>query len=392
MGLFYGALFLIYGVHLPFFSVWLDDRGLSVEQISIIVAAPLFARIVLAPLLASRADKSGRHRSIAIALAATAVMFASVLAILPAHFWPIALAAFGFSIGFTSVMPMAESIAVTGVRRAGFDYGRMRLWGSATFILASFVGGAAVESYGEGIVIWLLLAAAALTFGASTLLPAETQTQPTASAQPQHTKKQPSQPSPQANLGRLLKSPVFLLFLVCAGFSQAAHATYYAFGTLHWLHQGISPLWAGMLCAIGVIAEIALFSYSRALVKLTGPVALMAIGALAGVVRWSAMAFDPGLHLLIPLQLLHAFTYGATHIGAVHFIERYTQGTSTATPQSLYGATGNGIAMGAATLLSGVLFAWFSGQTYFAMAAIAFVALCAAVALHTMWPLSLIHI
>ena len=39
---------------------------------------------------------------------------------------------------WTTIMPLIEAVAVTGVRSAGLDYGRVRLWGSGSFILASF--------------------------------------------------------------------------------------------------------------------------------------------------------------------------------------------------------------------------------------------------------------
>ena len=46
-------------------------------------------------------------------------------------------------------MPLTETIAVCGVRTAGLDYGRMRLWGSLTFIVVDFVGGVAHRGAGR---------------------------------------------------------------------------------------------------------------------------------------------------------------------------------------------------------------------------------------------------
>ena len=38
-------------------------------------------------------------------------------------------------------MPLTETVAMSGVKAAGLDYGRMRLWGSLSFIAASLCGG-----------------------------------------------------------------------------------------------------------------------------------------------------------------------------------------------------------------------------------------------------------
>ena len=59
-------------------------------------------------------------------------------------------------------MPLTETVAMSGVRAAGLDYGRMRLWGSLSFIAASFCGGWVVERLGPGAVIWLIVVGGAL--------------------------------------------------------------------------------------------------------------------------------------------------------------------------------------------------------------------------------------
>ena len=61
------------------------------------------------------------------------------------------------------MLAAVDTFAVGGVRTAGLDYGRMRLWGSITFIVANFVGGVLIEALGGGFGIWLIAFAAALT-------------------------------------------------------------------------------------------------------------------------------------------------------------------------------------------------------------------------------------
>ena len=50
ISLFFGALFLAYGVVVPYFPVWLDARGLDPLQISTVTALPLFVRLVVTPV------------------------------------------------------------------------------------------------------------------------------------------------------------------------------------------------------------------------------------------------------------------------------------------------------------------------------------------------------
>ncbi len=72
--------------------------------------------------------------------------------------------------------------------------------------------------------------------------------------------------------------------------------------------------------AISVLAEVLLFAFARKVLKRVSPVHLLLAGGLAAIVRWVSMSFDPPLAALVGLQVLHAFTFGATHLGAMHFI------------------------------------------------------------------------
>ena len=113
------------------------------------------------------------------------------------------------------------------------------------------------------------------------------------------------------------------------------------------------------------MAEVALFAISGRLPL--APTTLLMLGAAGAVVRWSAMAFDPPPALLVPLQCLHALSFGATHLGALGFVARAAPAELGATAQG-YLAVALGLVMAAAMGLSGVLYARFGGLAYGAMA------------------------
>jgi PPP family 3-phenylpropionic acid transporter len=249
-----------------------------------------------------------------------------------------------------TMLPLIETVAVAGVRTAGLDYGRMRLWGSITFILANFTGGVLIEALGGGSGIWLIASAAALTVGAAHMLPVPEARSPAAAPAPTHWRM--SFPV------RLLHSRPFILFLLAIGCIHGAHATFYTFGALHWQSQGLSAVWVGTLWAIGVIAEVILFALSAPVVRRFGPAQLIVGGAVASVLRWTAMGFDPPLLLLIPLQVLHALTYGAAHLGAILFITRAVPHKGMGSAQAFYSVVAAGLILGTVGLASGALRGW----------------------------------
>jgi PPP family 3-phenylpropionic acid transporter len=256
----------------------------------------------------------------------------------------------------------------------------MRLWGSLSFIGIGLVGGALVDGYGAGTGIWLILTGAAATVAAAHLLPATPRTpvRATVAAKAAHG-------FIGAEVKKLVGSRLFIVFLIAAGAVQGAHGMFYTFGALHWRGQGISTAWVGALWAVGVLAEVLLFAYSRAVVGLVGPVFLIVVGSAAAIVRWGVMSFDPPLWILFPLQLLHALTYGATHLGAIHFISRSVPEAASGTAQALYATVAAGVLMGCATMLSGVLYVDYGGHAFLAMAAFAAVSLAAGMFVLRRW-------
>ena len=69
ISLFFGALFLAYGVVVPYFPVWLDARGLDPLQISTVTALPLFVRLLVTPSIGLLADRLGNYRLVIVTLA-----------------------------------------------------------------------------------------------------------------------------------------------------------------------------------------------------------------------------------------------------------------------------------------------------------------------------------
>lgn len=381
---FYGALFVVYGMHVPYTPVWLDWAGLSAVQISIVLSLPYFVRLLVTPAVALEADRRGSHRLVIIALAWISLGLALALSQMPG-FLPILAVTVPLIVANSTIMPLIETLAADGVRTAGLDYGRVRLWGSLTFIAASFAGGVAVTTYGGGVGIWLVVFGCVLTIAAAHWLPRVGSTTSgdgtPGTAKPSSIVGLLTAPEPR----RLLADPAFRWFLIAAGCAQAAHATFLGFGSLIWQAQGLGGAWTGVLWAIGVLAEVAIFAWSGALVQRIGIATMLIIGAAASIVRWGAMAFEPGLFWLIPLQALHGITFGATHVAAIHFLQRAVPRDIAGTGQALYATVSAGLAMGTASLIAGFVYGRAGSLSYLAMGGISVLSLYGAWRLRQIW-------
>jgi PPP family 3-phenylpropionic acid transporter len=162
-----------------------------------------------------------------------------------------------------------------------------------------------------------------------------------------------------------------LATIVGAALVQASHAVVYAFSSLHWQSKGFSAVAIGGLWSQGVIAEVCLFIIAgRYLRGLSGAKILLVAGALAAIIRWTAMAFDPPFAALVALQSLHAFTFAATHLGSVFLLSLLAPEAFQAQAQGWLAALWAGI-MALLTSLAGFLLPTWGEGTYFVMAAVA---------------------
>ncbi|MGE0232772.1 MAG: MFS transporter [Flavobacteriaceae bacterium] len=362
LSLLFALQFAALGLYLPFFPLWLADRGFAASEISLILAVPVIVRVASTPIIADRAGRSGRLKGAMIVLSAGALASFGLVTV-QSGFWPVLVTVSVFSALYAAILPLSESLAMRGVREFGHDYGRMRLWGSAAFIAANIGGGALIERYGppaSGPGIALLLCALLV---AALLLPGDARAKVTV-------------PAGLAGLRRWTIPADLVPLIVAAALIHASHAVYYGFGTLGFEREGIDNTTIGLLWATGVAAEIVLFAAAGLLFARRSARLLIAAGAAGALLRWAAMAFAPAALTLFALQTLHAFSFALTHYAIVRAIGLRLEGEQAVRVQGLNSALA-ALIMGLAMAAAGPLYAAFGLKAYLGPALLALFGLLA---------------
>ncbi|MGA8383545.1 MAG: MFS transporter [Stellaceae bacterium] len=360
---FYAAAFLVTGAQLPFWPVWLAARGLDAKEIGAVFAAAIWAKLVAMPAIGALADRFGRRRVMSML---AAVALAAYIALWPAAgFWPLLSLNLIALTAQSALMPLGDTISLALSRSEGLDYGRVRLWGSVSFIVASLGAGLFLAHASGEPVLPLVLGASAVLMLACRALPS-----PDAPRRGAALFQVRGAGMRQPGMRQVIGDRRFWMFVATASALQASHQVYYGFGSLYWRSLGFSPTTIGWLWAEGVVAEILLFWQGRRLLRQFGPVGLMALGGLAGIVRWSLAGLVVSLWAVSALQLLHALTFGASYLGAMHFLSRSVPPAAAASAQTLYAAISSGAGGGLVMIAAGGLYAAFGGHAYLFMAAL----------------------
>lgn len=348
----YGGIFFAIGIMMPFWPVWLQSRGLSATEIGLTIASGSVVRVFLAPQIARFADRTGERKRPIICLALAAFVFYLPFYVAD-EFWMILLLQACSAGMFGPLMPLSESLTMTGARSRPLNYGRIRLWGSLTFI----AGASGIGFFLKGVdpdAIWASISVALGLLVVITLFLPDFRSAPS---------------SPESKPFRqVISDRTFLIFIAATVCVQGSHALYYSFGTLNWLRIGLEEGVIGLLWAEGVVAEVILFVFAADAIRKIGPARLIALGGLACLIRWALTAHTDELVFIAALQLLHAFTFGAAHLGAIYFIADRMPEDVSATAQTVYALLVSGLGIGLMSFVSGHLYDAYAGKAYMAMA------------------------
>ncbi|ABE38871.1 major facilitator superfamily MFS_1 [Rhodopseudomonas palustris BisB5] len=355
LAVFYATVFGVTGAYLPFFTVWLKAIGIEAWWIGIIVATPAITRFTVLPFITAEAE---RRQALRAALVITAIVTTIGFICLGVLRGPLAILAVFMvtACAWTPMVPLTDGYALKAVARFGLNYGPLRLWGSAAFVVSALVSGALADIISPEHLIWLIAASAGLgVIAALGLQPLDA----------------PGARQGPARRVALLRNPAFLAIIIPAGMIQGSHAAYYTFGSIVWQGAGYSGMTIASLWVLGVLAEIVVFALSPRFTL--SPALMMLGGALSAVVRWLITAQDPPLAVLVAVQLLHGLTFGLTQLGTMGLLIRHAPGHVIARAQGYYTAC-SGLAMSSAAMLSGALFERYGLAVYDLMAVMAFTA------------------
>ncbi len=355
----YGAPLGVNGVILPYLPIWLAGLAFTEFEIGAVLSLQLLLRLLAAPVASLIADRLS-ERSLVLAWSGALSFLTAGAMLFVDDFWPVLLVIGIQAAVFAPFGAIVESIAVTGVRRWGFPYGSMRVWGSIGFMAAAFAVGEMRGHWGPQVIPPAIAFGFLLTIVAAFLTPRLGRSvMPTSGA--------------GLHRGSLRRFDLHVL-MIGASLAQASHGMFYTFGTIHWQESGFSSGAIGILWSSSVVFEIGVFFGAGWIAKRMSPWTLLRIGCAFAVLRWTLFPMPLNFWGYMVLQAMHAFTFAFVHLGLQH---RFVECVSEEQESSVQGAYVfyNGVFLALSTLLSGYLYRQFGASSYIAMSVLALLGL-----------------
>ncbi|MDX8381572.1 MAG: MFS transporter [Ghiorsea sp.] len=326
--LFYAAYFAAMGIILPYFPVYLADLGLNTFWVGIFVAALAATKVIAPPLAGLLFESRNTNTRTFLFLTAGLACITSAMLLFGFEGMQLLIIVMVFGFFWAAILPLTDGLSLVVSEISMMSYGRLRVWGSIGFVLASLMGGFWLVGDHIAQFPWILTGLLLLTTLAAIGFP-----NLAALNLPIDKKETPS-----------LSNPSALKWLLFIGFCmQASHGAYYGFFSLYMLDAGYSGGEIGFFWILGVLAEILLMWYWSKPLQQRSPINILGVCLLLASLRWFGLALTTNIFAIILLQLLHAASFAAFHLSAVAWVRKFADKKHQASAQGWYSSLGFGL-------------------------------------------------
>ena len=351
LGSLYGLYFAVVALSIGWFGPYFQSLGFSASEIGIAIGV-LTGSKIFAPYLWGTLGDFLPNRLRVVQIGIVGSTLAAGLLLLDVDFLGLCLVLALFGVFWNAIIAQFDTLTLEYLGDDHHLYSSIRVWGSIGFIVMMLASGWLFSDVDYGILPWLIIAGLIVSAAISMTLPG-------------HGRPHDSEGSDEGIRSRLTNASV-LIFLIVASLNQLTHGPLNVFFTLYVQDHGYSAFQAGQLWALGVLAEVILFLVLPRFIRSLDLRVLLTVSLVLGSMRWILIGTYPDVvWLVIVLQLLHAFTFGAIHSVSIEFIRRWFPGKLSGRGMALYSGCVFGIGGSLGATLSGIAWESLGGNATF---------------------------
>ncbi len=335
--LFFGAVSAL----TPYLPLYYEQINLTGKQIGMLAGISPLVGLVAGPLWGALADITRRYK--ALLLIAISLMIAVIwLVTTTTNFGYLILIVTLFALLSNPIIPIVDATTLQMLKGRADQYGKVRLWGAVGWGLCSPIAGALAEQMGVRInfIAFTLVMVAGVLVAAG--LPV--------------TRGAVAKGGFGSSLRQLVLNPRLGPFWLIAFISGVGMSLLQNFLFLHMNVLGAGQGLMGIAMTFSTASEVVIMFTSDRLLRRFGARALMGASLLAYVLRLLALSFIQDPWLVLPLQLLHGFTFAAMWVASMHFLAENTPEGLGATAQGLFSSMVFGLGGVTGGLLGGWLY------------------------------------
>ena len=349
----YFIYFGVLGIFLPYFNLYCYHLDFSGPQIGMLSALRSLAMVVFPLFWGSLADRFQIRKPIYIACTflSTSICF---FYLRYTDFWPMLIISAFYGIFYAPIISFLEAVTMDVLGKEKKSYGRIRAWGSISFIAVVLVLGKIIDWYSIEIIIPLILAGSIVFAAISIRIPAVTAE-----------RKEVLKPDARSLLNRQV-----VLFLFCAFLMLISHGAYYGFFSIHLEKLGFGSTFIGITWALASTAEILVMIKSDRIFSRFSLERVLFFSFLVAAARWLILFLTDSAAVILLSQILHAVTYGAFHMASILYIDRLAPDQAKTLGQAVNNALTYGLGLMVGFFINGYVYEITGSHTLFLMSAL----------------------
>ena len=166
----YFLYFGVLGIFLPYFNLYCYNLGFSGLQIGVLSALRSVALVLFPLIWGALADRLSKRRPIYILcnIISTSVW---VFYLFTIEFWPMLLITIFYGMFYAPIISFLEAFTMDVLGKEKKSYGRIRAWGSISFITMVVVLGKVIDLYSVDVILILILCGSILLAIGSVRIP-----------------------------------------------------------------------------------------------------------------------------------------------------------------------------------------------------------------------------
>jgi PPP family 3-phenylpropionic acid transporter len=349
----YFIYFGVLGIFLPYFNLYCYHLGFSGLQIGILSALRSLAMVIFPLVWGSLADRFQIRKPIYI-LCTFLSTFIWLLYVFFVDFKTMLVITAFYGIFYAPIISFLEAVTMDVLGREKKSYGRIRAWGSISFIFMVLVLGKIIDLYSVDIIVVLILAGSLILAAISSQIPA---TNPR------------KQDFLTPGAGSLLQRR-FIVFLFCAFLMLVSHGAYYGFFSIHLEKLGYDSTFIGVAWALASTAEILVMIKSDKLFSRFSLENVLFFSFLVAAARWLVLFFTGSAVVILLSQILHAVTYGAFHMASILYVDKLAPRQAKTLGQAVNNALTYGLGLMVGFFVNGYVYEITGSYTLFLMSAL----------------------
>ena len=343
----YFMYFGVLGVYLPFFNLYCYHLDFSGAQIGLLSGLRSATLVIFPFMWGMLADRFARRKSIYLFCNLMAALIWSTFLFTRA-FTPMLLITGFYGIFYAPLISFLEAYSMDILGEDKKAYGRVRLWGSISFIIVVTALGPLIDRFGIALIVPIILVGAFCQTAGALKLP----------AMPAPVKRREAH-APQMEWRRVA------VFLFCGFLMLVSHGTYYGFFSIHLEQIGLPSTFIGIAWAVAVAAEITVMFYSSRLFEYVSLEKVLLFSFIMAALRWGLLYLFTAPAVILATQILHACTYGTFHMASIIYMDRLTPSGAKTFGQAANNAITYGLGLMVGFLLNGALFERLSTRHLF---------------------------